>query len=134
MKEGKELDGEQLADYTCSAVLLNNWDVPITNVLLKHTTDNYVNQLSVDQLAVAAESEHLGIQYQTGLFAPHDYWWVQFTAVGGQNPGTWTCKTNFYCDLRSSDAGTLVQIQVSGGDTNMYVNESSGQCYVSLNT
>lgn len=136
IKGGKEQDyvegGVTSTNHRCEAYLLNNWDVDITNVTLKHTSGDHVDTLSLGQLAKGAQSGRFQIQFVTGLGAHHDYWWIEFTAVGGDNAGKWTCKTNFYCDLRSSDDGTVVQIQVSAGDECMYVTESSGQCYVSL--
>jgi hypothetical protein len=136
VKGGKEQDyvqgGVTSTNHRCEAYLLNNWDVDITNVTLKHTSGDNVDTLSIGRLTKGAQSDRFQIQFVTGLFAHHDYWWIEFTAVGGNEAGTWTCKDNFYCDLRSSDDGTVVQIQVSAGDTNMYVTESSGQCYVSL--
>jgi len=135
-KGGKELDhvegGANSTNHRCEAYLLNNWDVDITNVVLKHTSGDHEDTLTIGKLVKGAQSNRFQIQYVTGLFAHHDYWWIEFTASGGDNPGKWTCKTNFYCDLRSSDDGTVVQIQVSAGDRAMYVTESSGQCYVSL--
>lgn len=135
-KGGKEQDyvagGPTTTNHRCEAYLLNNWDVDITNVTLKHTSGDHVDPLNVPKLAKGAQSPRFQIQYVTGLNAHHDYWWIEFTANGGYHSGTWSCKNNFYCDLRSSDDGTVVQIQVSAGDEDMYITESSGQCYVSL--
>lgn len=136
VKGGKEQDyvegGVSNTNHRCEAYLLNNWDANITNVVIKHTSGDTVNELKIPELTKGSTSKNFQIQYETGLFANHDYWWIEFTANGGDHSGTWTCKTNFYCDLRSSDDGTVVQIQVSGGDQDMYITESSGQCYVSL--
>ena len=135
-KGGKEEDyvegGLTTTNHRCEAYLLNNWDVDITDVTLKHTSGDHSDSLPIRKLVKGSLSDKFEIQYETGLFANHDYWWIQFTATGGNHPGTWTCKKNFYCDLRSTDDGTVVQIQVSAGDEDMYITASSGQCYVSL--
>ena len=136
-KGGKEEDyvegGVTTTNHRCEAYLLNNWDVDI-DVTLKHTSGDHVDRLPITKLLKGSQSDRFEIQYETGLFSNHDYWWIQFTATDGGHPGTWACKKNFYCDLRSSDDRTVVQIQVSAGDEDMSITESSGHCSVSLST
>ena len=134
-KGGKEQDGQgELAATSrkCKAYLLNNWDAEITNVLIRHTSGVHKDELKVKSIARGAQSDQINITYETGIGADHDYWYVEFSVMGGHHSGSWACKNNFYCDMRSSDASTVVQMQLSAGDECLYVNESSGQCYVSL--
>ena len=119
--------------HTCKFNLTNNWDRPITNVTVLHTAGKQRDILQVDRLDVAETSKEQTCHFETGLGAPHDYWWIVFTSEGGSEPGTWTCKDNFYCDLRSGDAGKLVLTSNSVVDTDWYITEPSGRCYVSLN-
>jgi hypothetical protein len=135
-KAGKQDDSDALSlgatQRRAEAHLLNNWDVDITNVTLTHRSGDQTDELTLASLKKNDVSVNFQIMYVTGFLANHDYWYIEFTAIGGDHPGTWKCKTNFYCDLRSSDEGTIVQIMVSAGDEDMYITESSGQCYVSL--
>lgn len=132
IKGSKELDGVATTAHRCKAALTNNWDVILVNPILRHKSGDVVNTLPPCTIRPGETSPTFDIDFVTGFNAHHDYWYVEFEAVGGAKPGKWSCKDNFYCDLRSQDDGTLVQIMLSMGDEDMYVTESSGHCYVSL--
>lgn len=135
-KGGKEEDPDYTfalgTARTCKAHLLNNWDVDITNVVFTHTSGVNVDKLEIEKLEVGKTSKEIDIKYETGFMPNHDYWYIEFTADGGSHGGNWKCKTSFWCDLRAGDAGSIVQAMVSANKENMYITESSGQCYVSL--
>jgi hypothetical protein len=119
-------------DHTCEFDLTNNWDVPITGVTVRHTSGEQEDLLEIDRLGVSETSKRQTCHFKTGFGAPHDYWFIRFTADGGAKGGTWACKKNFYCDLREPDAGKLVLTSVTVVETDWYVTEPSGRCYVSL--
>lgn len=127
-----EPDATTSTERTCKFNLTNDWDVPITGIEVVHKSGDRRDTLTIEKLGVGETSESKTCHYETGWGASHDYWWIVFTAEDGEEPGTWTCKNNFYCDLRSEDEGKLVTTLVTAVDTDWYITEPSGRCYVSL--
>jgi hypothetical protein len=126
-KEGEE--GPLVTDRTCTANLTNNWNGTITNITMTHRSGDKSNQMQLGSLGQGDTSGELEINFETGVGSSHDYWWITFTS----GTSIWSCKDNFYCDLRSSDAGKLVKTSVNSDDNDWVVTEPSGECYVSLN-
>jgi hypothetical protein len=130
VKESAEQVG--VSPRTCSAKLTNSWNVQITSLTVTHRSGDHTDTFKASFVNQGGTTDTFQIIYVTGAFAPHDYWWVEFTATGGKEPGTWTCKDNFYCDLRAEDENTTVTLTVDKNSVEMQVAETSGNCSVSL--
>ena len=85
--------------------VINETDSEISNLDYQHRYDSDVYNLGhLDQLAPGDEKVVGEATFWTGFGRTgYDYWWVQFDRDGKR----YTCKSNFYCYLTSSDADHL---------------------------
>ncbi|RKH42099.1 hypothetical protein D7X12_16710 [Corallococcus sicarius] len=118
-------------EQTANCVVVNQWGGTITNVQLRHRYSNnpsYQQQGNWPSLAENVTSSSFQAIFWTGATG-HDYWWVQFEDDNGK---IWSCKQNFYCTLKSSDANTTVYFFLNGSSEQMQIQMISGGCDTSL--
>jgi Up-Regulated in long-lived daf-2 len=122
-----------LTTRTAYCVVVNQWGEQITQVTLRHryqNDPNFTEEHTWPSLNQGEQSSPpLKVTYQTGFGAGRDYWWTQFTDAQGF---IWTCKQNFYCNLKSEDDGQTIYFFLNGNDENMYIQMISPGCWVSL--
>jgi hypothetical protein len=126
----EEIDIKTTTHY-CKARIVNRWKKDITDVTLRHRRGNdpkKEDKKSWDSVQDDKDTDTMDITFETGFGSSGDYWWVEFRAAGEK----WTCKENFYCDLRSNDEGSTVDCILKAIDEEMHISMNSGSCDVEL--
>jgi hypothetical protein len=121
-------------DHVGHVYLQNDWGADLFSVTIRHRRGNDADkqeQQSFNNVPAGAKVGPMEITYTTGAGSPFDYWWIKFQLSNG---ATYSCKSNFYCYISSSDDG-VVLLRIDGADKDMYVSfSSSSGCYVGLST
>ncbi len=118
---------EEVTRRYCKARIVNKWGVDLSQVTLRHRRHNdpkKEDKGTWDLISEGGDSPDIDIEYETGFAADGDYWWIQFTAAGR----VYTVKDNKYCDLRTDDQGSVVDLTVCGGDEVLRIIMRSGVC------
>lgn len=113
-------------------VLENQWGKTLLEVYIRHRRGNDTNREDSNlfySIPAGERTASMRFFYTIGTL-DFDYWWIKFTTIDGEEYQT--NKYNFFCNITSSDDGTVV-IKIDSNTKKMYVSfSSSSGCSQSL--
>jgi hypothetical protein len=133
VKTASQKTGKQTGDTTsrkCFAKVHNLWGETLEYVILRHLRGNDPNKRDEHKWTDVKDGEYtepqMDINYETGLGADGDYWFVKFKT---QDKGEiFVSKGNFFCDLTADDQNDLTIAEIIAPNELKIIPHISSNC------